>query len=277
MVETLCGPDEVSAFLRDLKGPVRVEALGGHASFRLKSDCQRALRYRASGLVELSPADQVAVFHAGTTLAEASGELEAQGQTLPFDSVAVGSGATLGGAVSMNLPNRYGGTCGSWRDWVLGLTVVLANGDVVKCGSKVVKDVAGYGLHKVFIGARGTLGLLTEVVLRTSPMARFEPIRARVTAEASEAWWIQRTRRTDFEAACSSAGTSLAAQDPGSSTLWAATGAELKRFDCDWVLRSGAGSKNLQIDGAAERDLMIRTKKRLDPDGKLNPGEFGFL
>src|SRR5208337_3583502 len=95
------------------------------------------------------------------------------------------------------------GLTGKFRDWVLGLTVLTADGAVVKCGSKAVKSVAGYDLQKLFLGARHSLGVITQLTLRTYSAANFERMQFEWTrGEATgpdEELLVQRTLRKDFE------------------------------------------------------------------------------
>jgi glycolate oxidase len=76
-------------------------------------------------------------------------------------------------SIGGNLGTNAGGLCcvkyGQTRDWVLGLEVVMADGTVIRTGGKNVKDVAGYGLTQLFVGSQGTLGLITEAILRLRP------------------------------------------------------------------------------------------------------------
>jgi glycolate oxidase len=76
-------------------------------------------------------------------------------------------------SIGGNLGTNAGGLCcvkyGQTRDWVLGLEVVMADGTVIRTGGKNVKDVAGYSLTQLFVGSQGTLGLITEAVLRLRP------------------------------------------------------------------------------------------------------------
>jgi glycolate oxidase FAD binding subunit len=112
--------------------------------------------------------DLVARVKAGTTLAHLSEVLAKEGQRFPVDEVVPGS--TVGGVVSTGVsgPSRY--LHGAVRDLVLGLTVVRADGVVARAGSKVVKNVAGYDLAKLFTGSYGTLGIVTEVTLKLKPL-----------------------------------------------------------------------------------------------------------
>jgi FAD/FMN-containing dehydrogenase len=69
-------------------------------------------------------------------------------------------------------PRRYG--CGTIRDWMIGIKVALADGRIIKSGGKVVKNVAGYDLGKVFIGSRGSLGLIVEATFKLRPLPETE-------------------------------------------------------------------------------------------------------
>jgi glycolate oxidase len=77
--------------------------------------------------------------------------------------------STIGGNVAENSGGLRGLKYGITRDYVMGLEVVLANGEVVSLGNKCVKDVAGYSMKDVFIGSEGTLGIITRVLLKLVP------------------------------------------------------------------------------------------------------------
>lgn len=90
-------------------------------------------------------------------------------QFVPLDDALMPSLSTLGGAVAANAfgPSRL--KWGAPRDLVVGLSAVLSDGRVVKAGAKVVKNVSGYDLPKLFVGSFGTLGFIIQVTLRTRP------------------------------------------------------------------------------------------------------------
>lgn len=203
-------------------------------------------------------------------------------------------GTTPQQAMDFNLPHALEAQCGSWRDWILEMVVVLADGSVVKSGSKVVKNVAGYDLHRFFVGTRGTLGIIVRVTLRTFPIASIPRSEIEVGKLGSQVgfgpsesmpesyWshrWIQRTKPSDFALAVKSASDSLLSADHASSTLWAIVPPEstLERFSGDFVYRSHCGEKNLQITDRTQIKLMKRAKQIFDPTNKLNPGEWGFM
>ena len=77
--------------------------------------------------------------------------------------------STIGGNVAENSGGLRGLKYGVTRDYVMGLEVVLPSGELLRCGTKCVKDVAGYSLKDLFIGSEGTLGVITEVLLQLLP------------------------------------------------------------------------------------------------------------
>ncbi|GAB4434532.1 MAG: FAD-binding oxidoreductase [Chloroflexi bacterium OHK40] len=126
-----------------------------------------ALR-RLNRILTYEPDDLTIGVEAGMTLAELQAILAAHGQMLPLE-VADPAHATLGALVACAAegPRRLG--YGTLRDWTLGLTVVEADGTVVRLGAQVVKNVTGYDLVKLFVGSHGTLGVITAVSLRMFP------------------------------------------------------------------------------------------------------------
>lgn len=102
-------------------------------------------------------------------LAELQAALALQGQYLPLDLPADGQ-ATIGGLIAANRSGPTRLLYGTARDWVLGMRVVLPDGERIRCGGKVIKNVSGYDMNKLFIGSLGTLGIVTEVTFKLLPM-----------------------------------------------------------------------------------------------------------
>lgn len=121
-----------------------------------------------SGVIDYPARDMTITVRAGTTLAALRAELSKEGQWLPID-VPAPEKATLGGAVATNAsgPRRFGH--GTLRDYVIGISFVTDDGVEVKAGGRVVKNVAGYDLMKLQIGALGTLGVVTQLTLKVKP------------------------------------------------------------------------------------------------------------
>ncbi|MGH7577233.1 MAG: FAD-binding oxidoreductase [Longimicrobiales bacterium] len=123
-------------------------------------------------VLEHNEGDFTAVLEAGVRLADAQAMFGRAGQMLALDPpLGEGDAATIGGVIaaadSGPLRHRYG----SVRELVLGVTVVLSDGTVAKSGGKVIKNVAGYDLAKLFAGSYGTLGVIARVAIRLHPLA----------------------------------------------------------------------------------------------------------
>ncbi|SPE55799.1 Glycolate oxidase subunit GlcE [Verrucomicrobia bacterium] len=124
-------------------------------------------------VMEHKAEDMTATAEAGVSLADLQERLAERGQWLPVDPPRperLSLGALLGGNESG--PHRFG--CGTVRDYLLGIKVVLADGRIVSFGGKVVKNVAGYDLGKLFIGSRGSLGVIVEAVFKLCPRPEAE-------------------------------------------------------------------------------------------------------
>jgi glycolate oxidase FAD binding subunit len=119
-------------------------------------------------VIDYPARDMTITVQAGITMARLQETLAAEGQWLPVD-VPNPEHATLGGAIALNIsgPRRFG--YGTLRDYVIGISFVTDDGDEVKAGGRVVKNVAGYDLMKLQVGAVGTLGLITQLTLKVKP------------------------------------------------------------------------------------------------------------
>ena len=124
---------------------------------------------RLNSVIEYEPADLTVTVEAGVSLAVLQAELAKYRQLLSLNPP-YANRCTIGGIVATNASGSFRLRHGTARNQVLGLRVVHANGTVVKSGGKVVKNVAGYDLNKLYIGAFGTLGIITEVALKLSPI-----------------------------------------------------------------------------------------------------------
>lgn len=124
-------------------------------------------------LIAHAVGDLTITVEAGMQFAKLQEILATAGQFLPLDP-AYPDRATIGGIIATadtgSLRHRYGGV----RDLLLGITFVRADGKIAKAGGRVVKNVAGYDMMKLFTGSYGTLGILTEVTLRVYPVPTTE-------------------------------------------------------------------------------------------------------
>ena len=121
-----------------------------------------------SGIVEYEPADLTIVVSGGTTVAELQTLLGESGQRLDFDPPEPAA-ATIGGSLASNAVGPLRSSVGGVRDLAIGLQVVEADGAVTKSGGRVVKNVQGFDLVRLHIGALGTLGIITEVAFKVAP------------------------------------------------------------------------------------------------------------
>jgi glycolate oxidase subunit GlcD len=123
---------------------------------------------RLDQILEHEPADLIAVTQAGVKLTDFNTKLAENGQWLPLDPPDDGR-ATIGGIVATGLGGAQQFGYGRPRGSVIGMKVVLADGESIKAGGRVVKNVAGYDLCKLFTGSYGTLGVITEVNFKLRP------------------------------------------------------------------------------------------------------------
>ena len=164
------GPEEAAGLLRE-GNSVRFVGGGTKLGWASRTDAVVELRTAGlSGVVEHNAGDLTAIVRAGTPLVRLQEQLREAGQMLALDPpLGRDEGATIGGVVATGdsgpLRHRYGAP----RDLVLGLTAALSDGTLAKAGGKVIKNVAGYDLAKLFSGSFGTLGLIVEVALRLHP------------------------------------------------------------------------------------------------------------
>ncbi|MPZ42361.1 MAG: glycolate oxidase subunit GlcE [Betaproteobacteria bacterium] len=121
------------------------------------------------GIVEYEPTELVLIARAGTPLAEIEHALAERDQMLAFEPPHLGPAATLGGAIACGLSGPRRAAAGSARDFVLGARILDGRGDELAFGGKVMKNVAGYDVSRLMVGAMGTLGLLLDVSLKVLP------------------------------------------------------------------------------------------------------------
>ena len=149
---------------------------------------------RLNRIIEHEPADLVAVAEAGVTLKDFNDALGQKGQWLPLDPPddIDGRHATIGGVVATGLGGAQQFGYGAPRRHVIGMKVVLADGSLIKVGGRVVKNVAGYDLCKLFTGSYGTLGVIVEVNFKLRPL----PFETRtVLAQGSRENLLQNAQR----------------------------------------------------------------------------------
>jgi|CXWL01.1.fsa_nt_gi glycolate oxidase FAD binding subunit len=238
-----------------------------------------------SGIIDFSPSDQVVKLRSGTTIGQLNSELRKSGQIIAiFNSVegepwGAWNSLSVADCLAWNLPHALEFQHGSWRDWILGATIVGADGMIYKSGSSVVKSVAGYDIHRLMIGARQTLGVIAEVILRTTPISTMKQTEIDVKIgdekHAPDGWRIQRCLRSDWEAMKQALSGRIAALDPATCTAYCYSSQdENLRFPSDWIMETSSRSQHFSDTHAS---YMRRAKQIFDPPGKLNPGAMGIF
>lgn len=124
---------------------------------------------RLNQVVEYEPDDLAVAVHAGVRLRDLQKRLGQHGQYLPLDPLGAGA-ATIGGILATNAsgPLRY--AFGSPRDLVMGMKVLHADGRLTKTGGRVVKNVAGYDMAKLYVGSMGSLAVIVEATFKIVPL-----------------------------------------------------------------------------------------------------------
>lgn len=142
-----------------------------------------------AGITSYEPSELVVTVRAGTRLAELESTLAQRGQCLAFEPPHFGPGATVGGMVAAGLSGPSRANAGPVRDYVLGATVLNGRGELLSFGGQVMKNVAGYDLARLMVGALGTLGVIAEVSLKVLPVL---PAEATLRFELSQADALRR-------------------------------------------------------------------------------------
>ena len=140
-------------------------------------------------VVDYQPADMTATVEAGITLASMQGHLAPGGEFVPLES-ARAARSTVGGILSVGSGGPLSHTYGLPREWLIGIGVMTTQGVSTKAGGKVVKNVTGYDLNKLYTGSLGTLGVILEASFKLLPrdpragvlMASFPTVAASIAA-----------------------------------------------------------------------------------------------
>jgi glycolate oxidase FAD binding subunit len=175
---------------------------GGGSKLGLGNPPERVdLEVQSRGLnqiLEHAAGDLVVRAQAGVALADLQAALAPAGQWLALDPPE--PRATVGGVVAANASGPRRLRYGTVRDLIIGITVVLADGTVAHAGGKVVKNVAGYDLAKLFCGSLGTLGMVVEAIFRLHPLpAATAVVTVQVENPTQAGRAVQRLRRSALE------------------------------------------------------------------------------
>jgi len=168
-------PDHVAAALRICsEANAALIPWGGGTAMTLGNPPRQAdvvvQLHRLDRVLDHDHANLTVTAQSGITLSALQTALARENQFVPFDAP-FPDRSTVGGIVAANLNGPRRVSHGSVRDLVIGMKIALAGGELIRAGGKVVKNVAGYDMCKLFTGSLGTLGIITEVTVRVAPIA----------------------------------------------------------------------------------------------------------
>ena len=168
---------ELADIMRGHAGPVTPMGSGLHQALG-HAPVEHATAIHVTGLTRVNDyiaSDLTVTVEAGMTLGNLQAMLHVHRQWLPWDAPQH-QHATIGGLLAAGLSGPLRHSAGTPRDWVLGMKFVTGDGRIIKSGGKVVKNVAGYDMHKLHIGALGTLGIIAEVSFKVAPLPEADEV-----------------------------------------------------------------------------------------------------
>jgi glycolate oxidase FAD binding subunit len=212
-----------------------------------KEKVERVDLSKINRVIEHTPGDMTATVETGITLAEFQKHVGQHGQWLAIDPPHPET-ATIADIINANAsgPRRFG--CGTIRDYLIGLTAVLADGTVIHSGGKVVKNVAGYDLMKLFVGGQGTVGVVVEATFKLRPLPELEQFVSKVCNSLDDA---DRLIETVLQSEITPTVLDLHDLSTNASTFTVVIGFAGTREEVDWQL---AKAKELGFAQATSLD-----------------------
>jgi glycolate oxidase FAD binding subunit len=154
--------------------PLRVVGGDTKAFFGHQVEAETLELAAHSGVIDYDPSELVITLRAGSRLSDVEALLAQHRQMLGFEPPHFGKNATIGGIVASGLTGPRRAYAGAIRDFMLGVKIVDGRGEVLNFGGRVIKNVAGFDVSRLMVGALGTLGVILEVSLRVIPMVETE-------------------------------------------------------------------------------------------------------
>lgn len=197
-----------------------------------------------SGVIDYDPAELVITLRAGCKLADVETLLFDNRQMLGFEPPHFGENATIGGMVASGIAGPRRAYAGAIREFILGVKIIDGRGEVLNFGGRVIKNVAGFDVSRLMVGAFGTLGVILEVSLRVIPMVETEVTLGFDHADAGEHIdWINQLGSRPL---------------PLSASLWY-QGRSLLRLSGS---EQGVASAARQLGGDTENDIWPQLKEQ---------------
>ncbi|SEO56111.1 glycolate oxidase subunit GlcE [Aquisalimonas asiatica] len=127
-----------------------------------------------SGIINYEPTELVLTARAGTPLSELEAALSGSGQMMPFEPPHFGDASTIGGTIAAGLSGPRRPWAGSARDLILGVRLINGQGENMRFGGEVIKNVAGYDVSRLATGSYGTLGVILDISMKVLPLPEAE-------------------------------------------------------------------------------------------------------
>lgn len=218
-----------------------------------------------NSIVEYEPDDFTITVQAGLSLADLQRELASNGQFLPLDHPQF-ERATVGGICAVGRGGLRRNAFGGPRDWLIGMRMVKADGTTVKGGGKVVKNVSGYDLPKLFAGSLGTLGVIAEVTFKLRPQPASDQVVSLGAATLAQALSAARgaAKAAPFLNGCvvlsaeaSARATAMGAEIPGDGPTIVLRASGLESAAGEVLAAAIAAAREAGIEGPETRTTAI--------------------
>ena len=180
----------------DQNAPLRIEGGNTRAFYGRPVDANPLSIAGHTGVIDYDPAELVITARSGTPLAEVEALLAENNQMFAFEPPSFGPSGTLGGAVATGLSGPRRPFTGALRDYVLGARILNGQGEILRFGGTVFKNVAGFDAFRLMAGAQGTLGVILDISIRTTPKPRADAaLSYEMPGEAARLWVTGLMRR----------------------------------------------------------------------------------
>lgn len=175
------------------RGQVMQIIAGGSKAFLAQETNGETLSVKQhSGIVQYEPTELVITARCGTPLHEVNSTLAEQNQMLAFEPPAYNDQATIGGCIAAGLSGPRRPFTGAVRDTTLGSKLINGEGEIVRFGGEVMKNVAGYDVSRLLVGSMGTLGVILEASLKVLPIPETEVTTSFELDQKTSIDWINR-------------------------------------------------------------------------------------
>ncbi len=153
----------------DSQQPVKITGSGSKDFYGRETEGQLLDVSAHSGVINYQPKELVITVRSGTRLSDLNTVLAERGQMLAFEPPAFGENATIGGTIACGFSGPRRAAAGAARDFVLGTRIINGKGELLRFGGEVMKNVAGYDISRLMVGAMGTLGVLMDISMKIIP------------------------------------------------------------------------------------------------------------